>query len=151
MMVLLLSMVCGSISVSKPASAKSVSKITKVITETNKMYGAVHKLSIKKNEKVFTRIEILDVKGKVSSSRGLEFGHTTLNMDGLFDRNSSPSKLKKSSFKKGEILTSKKNYLHGRVIIEWNLPDGIEKLKVKVTYYTKSGKAGIKSLKQIYY
>ena len=58
---------------------------------------------------------------------------------------------KKSSLKKGKILTSKKNYLHGRVIIEWNLPDGIKKLKVKVTYYTKSGKAGIKSLKQIYY
>lgn len=151
-MVLLLSMVFGCMSVSKLASAKSVSKISKVFTLTRKN-GVTHKLSIKKNEKVYVKMEFLDVKGKVSPkvpASGVELGNATSDWwEPLFGSDSTP-KLTKSSFKKGAKFTSN-SYLYGKEEIEWCFPEGPKKLKVKVTYYTKSGKAGIKFQKQKYF
>ena len=162
-MVLLLSLVCGSILVSKPASAKSVSKITEIFTLTEKDVDnreyILHKLSIAKKEKVFTKLEILDVKGKFydskSGNKDVCFGdrykvgarNDRETSGPIFWNYSKPSGLTPKSFKKGNKFTSKKDFLTGKTNVEWYLPEGLKLIKVKVTYYTKSGKAGIKSLK----
>lgn len=148
MMVLLLSMVFGCMSVSKPASAKSVSKITKVFTLTTQKKGISHILSMDRKEKVFTKMEFLEVKGKISEKFPSLGFYESYNMGWLFDDDTSPSKLDKKSFKKGKKFTSKKDYLQGKSLVEWDIPNGIKKLKIKVTYYAKSGKACIRSLKE---
>lgn len=151
MLVLLLSVVCGGgLSISKQASAKAVSKVTKKITLTDKKGFVVHKLSIATKEKVNVKIKFLEVKGKAKGSEEeLYFGgYECKNGKGsLFAPWTSPSKLKKNSFKKGTILTSTEDYLNGKATVEWYIPEGIKKLKMQVTYYTESGKAGIKSIR----
>lgn len=151
MLVLLLSVVCGGgLSISKQASAKAVSKVTKKITLTDgKSIDIQHKLSISAKEKVNVKIKFLEVKGKVASKNDLYLGFYECN-DGkgsLFAPWTSPSKLKKNSFKKGKVLTSTEDYLNGKATVDWNIPKGIKKLKLQVTYYTESGKAGINSVK----
>ena len=152
MVVLLLSMMCSSLSVPKQVSAKSVSKVTKVFTLTVNKRQVKHKLSISANEKVFTKVKFLDVKGKVSLISGEEliFGcYEGKNGMGSFFAPWTKPSLKKTSFKKGKTLTQngQGDYINGKSEVEWYIPSGIKKLKVKVTYFTKSGKAGIKSIK----
>lgn len=162
-MVLVLSMICGGIGTlpEKQASAKAVSKVTKVITITNKKKGAVwHTLSVKNGEKVKVKVEFLSVKGKVVDKyfQGdniwlFGFGNT-LNPnrdreDCFFHaKNKGSSKLNKNSFKKGNTLTS--SYGLGRrdmKYVYWEPLKGITKMKLKVTYFTVSGKEGINSVK----
>lgn len=160
-MALLFSMTCGIVGVSIPkqASAKTASKVTKVITLTNKnKNGITHKLSISKKEKVAVKIRFLQVKGKLSkkaTNDDLYFGYYEgdFSKGTFFTQYSKPGKLKKTSFKKGKSLdSSKTDYISGKNEVIWNLPDwdlpnGIKKLKVQITYYTKSGRKGIKSVK----
>lgn len=141
------------------ASAKSVSKKTMVITLTSKK-KITHKLSIKSSEKVAVKADILSVKGAVTEKESeLGFGYFDFRcykkgemIDGgkgsLFAYYTKP-KLKRSSFKKGKVLRSKGkySYITGKAVVEWVLPKGISKMKLRVTYYTKSGKVGIKSIK----
>ena len=55
--------------------------------------------------------------------------------------------IKKTSFKKGKVLSLDADMpLMGKAYVAWDTPKGIKKLKVQVTYYTESGKAGIKSV-----
>lgn len=146
--------VCGGIGFSMPkyVSAKSVSKVTKTFTLTTKSNFVEHKLSISKKEKVTAKIKFLEVKGNVSLKSGedLSFGGYEF-PDGMgsFFADWTKPKLKKSSFKKGNVLNAKKNedYISKKSTVEWYLPSGLKKLKVQVTYFTKSGKAGINSVK----
>lgn len=151
MVVLLLSIVSGGVLMPKQASAKTVSKVTKVFTLTANKKLVKHKLSINTKEKVLVKVKFLEVKGKVlvESEEDLFLGEYLFKMGkgSFFSYWSRPSKLKKSSFKKGKILTSKDDYINGKSKVEWYIPQGIKKLKMQVTYYTKSGKAGIKSVK----
>lgn len=151
--VLVLSMVCG-VALSEPqyASAKAVSKVTKVVTLTKR--NAIDHIVVVGKEKVFVKVKILSIKGKVrkdengdllfGDAEGMGYGKGT-----LFASFGNP-KLKKSSFKKGKVLPADKNsyFCNGEVQIGWWVPDGVKNMKVQITYYTKSGKAGIKSLKQ---
>ena len=182
---------CVCIHTPKKASAKSVSKVTKVIELTSenvkkdkeggKEYpytyygtGVTHKISMKVNEKLKIKVKVLDVAGKVFSkyyTRGRKYDFGLGNYDphieyGSFDVFSpyTKPKLKESFFKKGNVLTSeeiqflpKKNRVderHAKPIVNgtkaemnWFPPAGVTKLKLQITYYTKSGKAGIKSIK----
>lgn len=163
LMVILFSVLCGGIGISVPkqASAKTASKVTKVFTLTSKKKLIKHKLSISKKEKVFVKTIFLDVKGKAVEDENYwgvyDFLVKEKNkmLDGgkgsLWARYTKP-KLKNSSFKKGKCLGASKNddglvYISGNALVEWELPRGITKLKAKVTYYTQSGKKGIKSVK----
>lgn len=143
----------------KRASAKSVSKKAMVITLTSKK-EVKHKLSIKSSEKVVAKVDVLSVKGVVTEKESdLCFGYIDFACykkgkmidggEGSFFANYTKPKLKKSSFKKGKVLRTKGNdcYITGKAVVEWVLPKGISKMKIRVTYYTKSGKVGIKSVK----
>lgn len=153
--VLVLSIVCGGISLptAKKVYAKTVSKVTRVFTLTPQRWRVKHKLSISENEKVKVKIKFLEVKGKadgtVAESDRLWFGNYYTN-DGTssFFLDSTKPKLRKSDFKKGVVLTSN-DYIYGYdgFDVYWDIPNGLKKLKVQVTYYTESGKAGIHSIK----
>ncbi len=151
MVILFLLVVCGAgLSKPKEVSAKTVSKVKKVFTLTPEKV-VTHKLSISKKEVVRVKIKFLKVKGKVGKveSGELMFGdwESDVGMGALFASWNKP-KLKKKWFKKGKVLKTKKdNYITGESTIDWYVPKGIKKLKVRVTYYTKSGKAGIKWVK----
>lgn len=151
-LVLVLSMVCG-VALSEPqyASAKAVSKVTKVLNLTPKNWVS-HKLMISKNEKVRVKVKILSVKGKTTlSGEDLIWADSisSYGKGGLIAGWSKPP-LKKSSFKKGKILTSDADMpLMGKAYVLWDAPKGIKKLKVQVIYYTESGKAGIKSVSKV--
>lgn len=147
------SMLCASValSTSKQVSAKAYSKITKTIT-LRKKNAIHHKLSIAKNEKVYVKVKILSIKGKakLDINGDLLFGdfEGSTGKGTLFNSYEKP-KLKISAFKKGKVLQmSKWGYLAENVDVGWWVPDGIKNMKIRITYYTKSGKAGIKSLKQ---
>lgn len=151
---LLLSMAGSSLCVSKRASAKSESKVTKTFTLSPKK-SVKHTVSVDKKDKLFVKVKILEVKGSVSLEDGedLWWGYYEC-ADGkgsFFYPDSKPSKLKEKSFKKGKVLTSKEEDgefgVSGETDVEWEIPSGITKLKICVTYYTKSGKARIKSVK----
>ena len=145
----MLSVFCGILMVTKPVEAKSVSKVSKVITLTQKKKEVTHNLSINRKENVIATIKFLKVKGKIPKKENeLYFGYYTF-VDGkgsFFSPWTEPEELKKSSFKKGKTLKSN-DYIYGTSEVTWTIPRGIKKLKVKVTYSTKSGKAGIISVK----
>lgn len=162
--ILAMTLLCGCIylSVPKIASAKVVSKVTKTITITNKKKGAVwHTLSIKKGEKVKVKVKFLEVQGKpvdkyfqgentVMYSFGGNIDPSGAYEDFFFtdDQKSPKAKLKKDSFKKGNVLIS--SYGLNRNMLKdvyWQPLKGISKIKLKVTYFTVSGKAGINSVK----
>lgn len=157
-MVLVVSLVCGCIYLPTPkqASAKAVAKVTKTITikeeENPDDTGTYvcHGIKFDKKEKIVVKVKFLQVKGKLSKRALKE------NMFGGFEDGDGKGpifSIKKNSFKKGKVL-GKKNmsgyYLQGgKTLAEWSVPDGIKLLKMKVTYYTLSGKAGIKSVKNL--
>lgn len=151
---LLLSMVSGSLLTPKQASAKSMSKVTKTVTLKSGK-SVKHMLSVDEKDKLFVKVKILEVKGRVSLKYGADlwWGYYEFSegKGSFFYPESKPSKLKANSFKKGKILTSKEEEggigVNGKTDVEWDVPNGISKLKIQVTYYTKSGKAGIKSVK----
>lgn len=152
--VLVLSMVCSGIVLTKPkyVVAKAVSKVTKMVTLTKK--NAIDHTVVAGKEKVFVKVKVLSIKGKVKNDKNgdLLFGDaqgTGYGKGTLFASFGNP-KLKKSSFKKGKVLPADKNsyFCNEKVQIGWWVPDGVKSIKVKITYYTKSGKAGIKSFKQ---
>lgn len=162
-MILLASIVCGGISLSKPnqAYAKTVSKVTKKFTLTQKNSTVTHELKITEGEKVFVKVKILDVKGKVSKQimdGSLCFGFyedSTIGMDAFFSDWTKP-KLKRNAFKKGKVLDSSKNEeglgaIGGDADVDWSMINGLKKLKVEVTYYTESGNVGIESVKKKVY
>lgn len=157
--VLFITIMGASIVFPKKALAKSVSKKAIVITLSPKK-KVKHKLSIKPSEKVVAKVDILSVKGDVTERESdLCFGYIDFRSykkgkiidggKGSFFAYYTKPKLKKSSFKKGRILRTKGKdcYITGNALVEWNPPKGISKMKIRVTYYTKSGKAGIKSVK----
>lgn len=152
-LVLVLSILCGgtAIFIPKQASAKTMSKVTKVLNLTSKK-SVSHKLMISKNEKVRVKVKILSVTGKTSLSGEDLIWADSISSDGkggLIAWWSKPP-LKKSSFKKGKILTSDADsHLMGKAYVLWDAPKGIKKLKIRVTYYTESGKAGIKSVSKV--
>lgn len=147
----------GVFAASKPVFAKSKPRITKVITLTKNEFGVQHKLSISSKEKVVAKVEFLSVKGKAEED-DLYFGSYEFTSykngklidggkDSFFSPYSTP-KLKKSSFKKGNILSLnlKKCFpMTGKSTVSWGLPKGITKIKMRVTYYTISGRSGINS------
>lgn len=162
-MILVLSMICGSVSnlSTKHASAKVVSKMTKTFTikmeknpEDTGTY-VCHGIRFNKKEKIGVKVKILQVKGKLSkrAAKEIMFGYFE---DGDGKGSVFTEKMNKNSFKKGKVL-GKKNmggyYLQdperGKARVEWTVPDGIKLIKMKVTYYTRSGKAGIKSIKNL--
>lgn len=157
--VLMLSILYGSIFLSTQyASAKTMSKVTKVLSLT-KNKGVAYQLKIKKSEKVLVKVKILSIigKAKLDEDGDLCFGlyefraykNKKLIDGGKGSLFTSYDKLKKSSFKAGKILPSSGNdYLTGKADVGWSLPDGIKKMKVQITYYTKSGKPGIISLRK---
>lgn len=132
-------------------SAKTMSKVSKVITLTKKNYLAGQRLSIRSNEKVFVKVKILEVKGKVTESereKELYFGGYICD-EGM---GSFWMPFPKNAFKKGNTIKagSVDNYVTGNAGVDWEMPKGITHLKMKITYYTKSGKAGIHSVKTTY-
>ena len=153
-MVLVVSVICSGLVFAAPkqASAKMASKVTKVITLTSNKKAVTHHLSIRAKETVFVKVKFLEVKGSISlkSGEGLYFGEYFLSdsMGSLFNEWSNSNKLKKSAFKKGKVLSSKDDeFLYGKAEVDWSLPSGLKKCKVQITYYTKSKKAGIRSVK----
>lgn len=151
-MVLVLSMVCG-VALSKPqyASAKTTSKVTKVVTVMPKKW-VIHKLStISEDCDVRVKVKILSVKGKTTlSGEDLMWGDKSgFGKGPVFAYYSKPP-LKRTSFKKGNVLISDADMpLHGGVYVLWDAPKGIKKLKIQLTYYTENGKAGIKSVRKV--
>ena len=162
-MILVLSMICGSIRnlPTKHASAKVVSKVTKTFTikmeknpEDTGTY-VCHGIRFNKKEKIGVKVKFLQVKGKLSrrAAKEITFGDFE---DGDGNGPVFGEKMNKSSFEKGKVL-DKKNmggyYLQdpkrGKARVEWTVPDGIKLIKMKVTYYTCSGKAGIKLTKNL--
>ena len=151
---LVLLMVCGGVALIEPqhVAAKTVSKVTKVVTLTKK--NAIDHTVVVGKEKVFVKVKILSIKGKASKdengdllfgdAEGMGYGKGT-----LFASFGKPQ-LKKSSFKKGKVLPADKNsyFCNGEVQISWWVPEGVKSMKVQITYYTKTGKAGVKSFKQ---
>lgn len=140
------------LTIPEQAYAKKVSSCNKVITLTSKKKSTTHKLSISGKEKVFVKIKFLEVKGKSllpTKHEDLFFGGYECGdgMGSFFSKWSKPNKLKRNSFKKGKTLKSTDDYITGKSTVEWSIPKGIKKLKVRVTYYTKSGKSRIKSIK----
>lgn len=162
-MVLVVLLICGVIFlVPERVSAKAVSKVTKVITVTNQKKGAVwHTLSIKKGEKVKVKVKFLAVEGKPVDKYfqgdniwlfglGYNIDPSRAYEDCFFkpQETSSKSKLTKDSFKKGNVLTSSYGFDSRQIkYVYWQPVKGIKKIKLKVTYFTVSGKAGINSVK----
>lgn len=138
----------GMVVVPKEAEAKNVSKVEKVVTLTKKSSSAIHKLSISNSEKVNAKVTFLEVKGK-ATQKDIYFGeYECRNGKGSFWMPFPQYKFSKNSFKKGKTLVSlDDDWINGKSEVEWYIPKGITKLKMKVTYFTKSGKAGIKSVK----
>lgn len=162
--VLLLSVICSSLSTTS-VSAKSASKVTKIITLTHEKSWVQHILSIHSSEMVRAQVKILEVKGKPTLSKDqlylgtYEFmnyknGKAYDGSKGSFFTSWTNPKLTKKSFQKGKILKinsawkkGESPYISGKAGVSWDLPEGISKLKMKITYYTKSGKKNIKSIK----
>lgn len=153
---LLLSVFGGTLPASGPAFAKSVSKVTKIVTLTSKKNSVIHKLSIRPSGMVTAKVKFLEVKGKVSGSNNELYlgGYEGDDGKGSFFSEYSKPKLSKKSFRKGKTLKLKspwKNYeyISGKGEVDWTIPDkGITRLKMKITYYTKGGRKSIKSIKE---
>lgn len=151
---LIIALFFGMIGMPKEASAKSVYKVTKVITLTNKSQSRIiHSFKVAPNEKVAVKMEVLSVSKKAKKS-DLYIGYydSEDSMGVLFSPDTKP-KLKKSSLKKGSVLVRNENdyCLTGNTEVDYQPFDGkgIKKLKIRITYYTKSGKSGIASFKEI--
>ena len=168
MLLVIVSLLCGSVSTSVQASDQKSSKVTKVITltsdmNTKKKYLTLyHHLEVDDNEEVIVNVKFLQVKGKVSLTsrdkelysdwkKGLTWGGCLYKdvQDPLFSPRrtekygkSSVNKITKNSFKKGNAITAYAG--SGLTAVNWSLPTGLKKIKMKVTYYTKSGRAGIR-------
>ena len=153
-MIMALAMVCGCVVLPDPqyASAKMVSKVTKVVTLTNRK--VIYHNVVTGKETVFIKVKILSTKGKVRKDENGDLSLGDIEGEGfgkgtLFNSMDKP-KLKIKSFQKGKILQSNWAAIRsgGDVEIGWWPPDGVKSMKVEITYYTKNGKAGIKSVKQ---
>ena len=93
-------------------------------------------------------MSFLDVNGKATQKDILFGEYECRNGKGSFWMPFPQYKFSKNSFKKGKTLVSLDDeWINGKSEVEWYIPKGITKLKMKVTYFTKSGKAGIKSVK----
>ncbi len=148
----------GIVCVPVMTSAKSVSKVTKVITITSKK-GIEHSLSINPKEKVSVKVKFLSVKGKVKvQPKDLYFGFYEFAVyqkkkmidggEGSFYNQYTTPKLTKGSFKKGRMLSeNKEDYISGKSTVEWSVPNKIKKIKMQITYFTRSGRKGINSIK----
>lgn len=139
----------------KEASAKSVSKRSTVVTLSGKNKMAGQRVSIRSNEEVLIKIKILDVKGKMTEKwrRNAYFGTFLSDFGtGSYWMGEFPRlRLSKNAFKKGNVIkVDDDEPLLGEGGVDWDLPDGITMLKMQITYYTKSGKAGINYVKTTY-
>ena len=138
------------------SEAKAVSKITKTITLKEGMV-TYHIMDIKADTEVKVKVKFLNVSG---SLKGKEFGgHDEMyyQKGKMVDGGMNPlwatyqKNLNKNSIKAGKELsatgiTVKKNYT-GMMVMNWGVPKGIKKVKMKVTYYTTKGNSGIASFK----
>lgn len=153
--IMLLALLAGITPESSVVSAKSTSKVVKVFTLTQKKDVVHHRLSINPKEKVKVKIDILDVKGRLKGKEHYfgyyEFVGKNTGGKGSFLSSYSTPKLKKNLLKKGKSLSPADSdgnvWISAKAYVDWELPNGIKKLKVRVTYYTKSGRKGIKSCK----
>ena len=168
MLLVIVSLLCGSVSTPVQASGRKSSKVTKIIALTSdmntkkKFLTLYHHLQVDDNEEVIVNVKFLQVKGKVSLTsrdkeyypnwkKGLTWGGCLYKdgKDPLFSPfrtekygKSSVNKITKNSFKKGNTITA---YAGSDITaVNWDLPTGLKKIKIKVTYYTKSGRAGIR-------
>lgn len=154
-------LIIGSMLFPNYAEAKSVNKITKTFILSDSSVVLFHQLSIKSDTKMKIKVQFLQVEGNVKKKSDLLFGGHGLEVKKngkiLPESYMSPfwshfnHTLKKSSFKKGNTLTATEQTVGSgktaTATMYWQLPKGITKLKVKVTYSTTRGNKGLSFVK----
>lgn len=125
--------------------AKTVSKKSVTITLTEEKPLCTCSFKLKKAEELNVKLKVLSVSGKAEEQKVI-FGEIMAYQlkDSLFYN------LKTSKLKKNKTLTSNVMAMfpceYGD--IDFRLPTGMKKLKMKVTFYSPDGKAIIKSVKK---
>lgn len=122
--------------------AANVSKKTVTVTIDQENPYRSFKFSLKKNSSVRFSIKILSVSGEMEEdSTAWGYYGTSKGKGSLF------YDLKKSSLKKNEVLDSLGN-INGSGGVTFDLPRGVESIKIKVTIYSADNKKTIKSFKE---
>ena len=122
--------------------AAAVSEKSVTFSLTSGKY-ATYVLKLKKGESVVAKASVLSASGTPTDDSQY-FGYFETE-DG---KGSLWYSLKGSQFKKGQTFAESDDYLNGTSYVTFELPEGMKSLKMKVTFYTQSGKNGIKSVKK---
>ena len=148
---LIFALIAGVFVPAQKTQAAGVSSKSFVITiKSSKNYINRFKFKYKLSGKssAVAEVKILDVKWKANSSDdewGISWGYFEDDMG----KGSLFYNLKPKDFKKGSVLTSSNDItLCGNGEAEIDLPDGIKKLKIKVTFKTTDNSKSITEIKK---
>ncbi len=127
----------------------AVSSKSFTVTLDKKTMGMLFKVKSKKTG-VLVDIKILKITGKAKASsynngKILWVGYENLN----FGKGSLFEKLAPKDFKKGAVLTSEMSIDKGTTEVDFYLPDGVKKMKLKITFRTEDKSKNIVKIKKI--
>ena len=127
----------------RPVQAANVSKKTVTVTLDQENPYCSYKFSLKKNASVNFSIKILSVSGEMEEDSTLWGYYSTAHGKGslFYD-------LKKSSLKENEVLESIGAFRESGGVT-FDLPHGIESIRMKVTIFSTDKKKTIKSFKKV--
>lgn len=149
-MLLIFALIAGVFVPAQKTEAAGVSSKSFVITIKNsKNYISRFdfKFKISGKASAVTEVKILDVKGKANDSE--DGGISWVYFDTDMEKGSLFYNLKPKNFKKGAVLTSSEDYpLCGNVNESFDLPDGIKKLKIKITFKTTDNSKSLTGIKK---
>ncbi len=134
--------------VAKAQAASKEKSIVAVLDGKEKYYA----FKIKKGTKIRLTVKILNISGE-PNGKVPAFGYCAANIE----KGSLFQDIKKSKFQKGNTFiytdweTDDYAYAYGleRGYFEFNLPDGVKHMKIKMTISTVDGTKSIKSFKKI--
>ncbi len=128
--------------------AKTESKKSVTLTLTEEKAHRTCSFSCKKGAKVKITVKVLSVSGKANDKK-VYFAGVRSDEEG-FEGPVFPD-VKTNQFRKNKTFTSTQfvDYPCRSGIIYFSLPEGMEKMKIKVTFSSVEGKKVVKSLKKV--